>query len=112
MTLVVLQIFDVLNPSVCAGLCFVSTALLQGTVFAVTLYEYSTKKKGRIAPFHLVMLGGYLIVLAICTFVPGLNTLTGTANIPALSLLLTPIAALVYYVMYRILSAKGLNLHK
>ncbi|MBE6675350.1 MAG: cation-transporting P-type ATPase [Ruminococcaceae bacterium] len=112
MTLVVLQIFDVLNPSACAGLCFVSTALLQGTVFAVTLYEYSTKKKGRIAPLHLVMLGGYLIVLAICTFVPGLNTLTGTANIPALSLLLTPIAALVYYVMYRILSAKGLNLHK
>ncbi len=113
LALVILQIFDVLEPSTCTGLCFVSTALLQGTVFAVTLYEYSAKeKKGRIAPLHLVILGGYLIVVAICTFVPGLSTLTGTVNIPVLSLLLTPVASLVYYLMYRVLSAKGLNLHK
>lgn len=111
--LVLLQIFDVLSVDACTGLCFVSTAFLQATVFVVTLYEYSTKKKeGKILPLRLAILCGYVGIVAICSFLPGLSTLTGTVHIPALAFLMTPFASLVYYVMYRILSAKGLNLHK
>lgn len=111
--MVLLQLFDVLSADACTGLCFVSTALLQATVFAVTLYEYSAKKKkGRILPLHAAILCGYVCIVAISTFLPGLSTLTGTVHIPAPAFLITPFAPLVYYVMYRILSAKGLNLHK
>ncbi|MBQ7379172.1 MAG: cation-transporting P-type ATPase [Clostridia bacterium] len=108
-----LQVFDVISGTQCEGLCFVATYLLQGTVFAVTLHEYTAvKRKIKFSPIMLGALISYLLLLIACVFIPGLNALTGGNEIVPISLLLTPIAALVYYFLYRILTARGLNLHK
>jgi len=111
--LVILQIFGILSAQACTGIGFISCMLLQATVFAVTLREYSVKQgKGRIAPAYLAILGGFLALIALCVVIPGLNTMTGAAYVPVIMMLLTPFASLVYWSTYRILSAKGLNLHK
>lgn len=111
--LVILQIFGILTAQACTGIGFVSCVLLQATVFAITLREYSAKQgKTKLAPIHLAILGGYLALLALCCVIPGLNTMIGTADVSAISLLLTPLASLVYWGTYSLLSAKGLNLHK
>lgn len=110
---VLLQISGALSSDACTGLSFVATALLQATVFAITLHEYSAKeKKGRIKPMYFVVIGGYLMLIALCILLPGLNTLIGTTEVPKIWLFITPFASLVYFGMYHLLSAKGLNLHK
>ena len=108
-----LQIFGVIGQAEVTGLSFVSTYLLQGVVFVITLMEYAAKKeKKKASPALLSVLGGFLLMLAVCIFLPGLNTLIGTAGMAFTTLLMTPFASLVYFLMYKVLSAKGLNLHK
>ena len=105
-----LQIFDVVDPAQSVGFGFVSAYLLQGVVFAVTLREYSEKKKPHALSFISVFV--YILILCFCIWLPGLNVLTGCNEISWILLLVAPFAALIYYVTYRILSKHGLNLHK
>lgn len=108
-----LQVFDVLSSAECMGLSFVSTYLLQGTVFATTLYEYTaSEKKRKIPPAMIMAMIGYAVLLMVCILVPGLNALIGVQGMAFTTFIMTPFASIVYFIMYRILSAKGLNLHK
>ena len=109
---VLLQIFGVMDATQSAGLGFVSTYLLQGLVFAITLKEYAerSKKKFSLAKFAIIF--GYLFLLIACVCAPGFNVLTGCNAMTWLAALLAPLASLFYIVTYRILSTHGLNLHK
>ena len=105
-----LQIFDIVQITQAAGFGFLATYLLQGTVFIVTLREYTSRKK----PFvtMLISILAYIAVLAACVLLPGLNTLTGCSALTWVTALVALLAPLIYFVTYRILSKYGLNLHK
>jgi magnesium-transporting ATPase (P-type) len=108
-----LQVFGVLNAEECMGLSFVSAYLLQGAVFVITWREYTAHdKKQPLSKAMLIALLGYVAILVACMFVPGLNELVGTVNIQPMILGMSLFAPVIYYVLYRILSANGLNLHK
>lgn len=111
----VLRVTDVFTtPEQGMALAFISTFLLQGTVFLLTKREY-TKNDGRDSKggkINMLAAVGYIIILAACICLPGLDGLTAGNGLNALGLILSPIASVVYYLLYRILSAKGLNLHK
>ncbi len=108
-----LQVFDVIGSAQCAGIGFVATYLLQITVFAVTLFEYTAiDKKIKLSPVLLGALIASLLLLVAGIFIPGFNALTGCADVVPISLLIAPLAALVYLGLFKILSARGLNLHK
>ena len=111
----VLQVTNVFTtPAQCMGFAFVSTFLLQGAVFLITKREYARNdaKSGRGAKIKLLATVGYIIILAACICLPGLDGLTAGNGLNALGLILSPLASLVYYLLYRILTASGLNLHK
>lgn len=108
-----LQVFGVLNATECMGLSFTSTYLLQGAVFFITWREYSKEQnKGPLSKPMLIVLLCYVAILVLGMFVPGLNGLLGTVGIKPMILGMSLFAPVVYYVMYRVLSANGLNLHK
>ena len=111
----VLQVTNVFTtPAQCMGFAFVSTFLLQGAVFLITKREYARNdsKSGKGAKIKLLATVGYIIILAACICLPGLDGLTAGNGLNALGLILSPLASLVYYLLYRILTASGLNLHK
>ncbi len=107
-----LQIFDVVDASQSLGFGFMSTYLLQGVVCAITMHEYASDASKK--PHVSVALGIaiYILILCACTLLPGLNVLMCAGALAWIPVLLSPIASLIYFVTYRILSAKGLNLHK
>ncbi len=107
----VLQIFGIVTSTQSVGFGFVSTYLLQGVIFAVTMYEYTPRQR-KFSPIKLACVAGYLLLLLTCIFMPTLNTLTGGSTLSWQIALLSPFASLIYIVTYRILSARGLNLHK
>ncbi len=110
-----LQAFNIADASQSAGLGFVSTYLLQGVVFMITLQEYSAgnvNKKRKSAPVLLAYVSAFILLLCACVMLPGINELTGGNTLSWTVTLIAPLASLVYYVTYRILSARGLNLHK
>ncbi len=108
-----LQVFDVIDSTQCAGIGFIAAYLLQMTVFTVTLAEYTAKnKRGKPSPVLIGALIASLLLLVVCIIIPGFNSLTGCVGIAPISLLITPLAALIYFSLYQILSARGLNLHR
>lgn len=106
----VLQIFDITEPAQSLGFGFVSTYLLQGLVFVVTLREYNAQKKPSL--LTLICIAAYVLILLACMLLPGLNVLTGCTTLSWITLLASPFAAIIYLITYRILSKHGLNLHK
>ncbi len=108
---VLLQIFGVVDATQSIGYGFVSAYLLQGVVFAITIREYATRKR-KISPLMLACIVCYVLLFGACIFLPVLNTLTGGATLSISAFALAPLASLIYYVTYRVLTAKGLNLHK
>ncbi len=102
------------SPQQCMGLSFISTFLLQGTVFLVTKREYAKndRQSAKGTRIKLLVTVGYILILAACICFPGLDGLTAGNGLNALGLILSPVTSVVYYLLYRILSAKGLNLHK
>ena len=108
----ILQIFGFVDPVQSTGLGFLSTCLLQGLVFAVTLREYTSNNKKKFKSSLTITSVTFTVLLAACVLIPGLNTLTGCDTLTPPVALLTLVAPLIYFVTYRILSARGLNLHK
>ena len=111
----VLQVTGIFtSPEQCMGLAFVSTFLLQGTVFLITKREYAKNdlKNGNGTKIRILATVGYIVILAACICLPGLDGLTAGNGLNALGLILSPSASVIYYLLYRILSASGLNLHK
>lgn len=106
-----LQIFDLVQSeqSVCLG--FIATYLLQGVVFATTLREYTPHKR-KASPTILISFLSYILLLAVCVLTPGLNSLTGCHTLSYITVLIALLAPILYYVIYRLLSKHGLNLHK
>jgi magnesium-transporting ATPase (P-type) len=107
-----LQILGIVDLSQSMGMGFVSTYLLQGTVFAVTLHEYTSKGRKSL-PWSLIISAGlFVLLLGVCMLVPTFAALTGCNHHSFLSVAITFIAPLIYYFTYRILTLRGLNLHK
>ena len=106
-----LQILGVVDAAQSSGLGFLATYLLQGLVFFITLREYATKSK-RTTVILLAVAGVYTGLLASCMLIGATGSLTGAGSISLATALLSPLAVLVYWITYRILSARGLNLHK
>lgn len=107
-----LQILGIVDLSQSMGMGFVSTYLLQGTVFAVTLHEYTSKGR-KTPPWPLIISAGlFVLLLGVCMLVPTFAALTGCNHHSFLSVAITFIAPLIYYFTYRILTLRGLNLHK
>ena len=106
-----LQILSVVDAAQSSGLGFLATYLLQGLVFFITLREYATKSK-RTTVILLAVAGVYACLLAACMLIGATGSLTGADSISLATALLSPLAVLVYWITYRILSARGLNLHK
>lgn len=107
-----LQIFGVVESAQSTGLGFLSAYILQGVVFGVTLYEYTDKKNKRLSLTLFISAAVYLLLLFACMFVPVLSKLTGTDTLSWSVTAIAPIASVIYFVTYRILSKRGLNLHK
>lgn len=109
---VVLQILGLTDAAQSTALGFVTTYLLQGVVFVVTLREYAQKKKKGV---NTAMLAGvliYVVTFGACLVLPVLRGLTGCAGLSLIIPAIAALALLIYYLTYRILSASGLNLHK
>lgn len=111
---VVLQITGVIETAwQSMALAFASTYLLQGVIFLVTWREYTKgNKQKRFSGIRAAVAIGYVLLLLACLWLPGLNDLTAGANLTWLTALLAPIISAIYYLLYRLLSWRGLNLHK
>lgn len=114
LSIAVLRVTRVLStPEQAMALSFISTYLLQGAVFLITTHEYTTGTANKLpSKMRLIAIVGYICLLAACLCVPGIDELTAGADLNAVGFLLCPLATLIYYGLYRLLSAKGLNLHK
>ena len=111
----VLQLTGALKtPEQAMALAFVSTYFLQGTIFLITRKEYISSDKNRNlhSKFKLLAIIAYTFILAACLCLPKLGELTAGTSLDALGFLLSPITSVIYFALYRLLSAKGLNLHK
>ncbi len=107
-----LQIFGIVDAAHSTGIGFLSTYLLHGVVFAITLHEYTADKQKKASASIFIAIIAYIVLLIACILLPGFNQLTGGATLTWVAAMICPIASLVYFVTYRILSARGLNLHK
>lgn len=110
----VLRVTGVLStPGQAMALSFASTYLLQGAVFLITKREYTQgTASGLPSKLRLLATIGYISVLAASLCLPGLDGMTAGADLNAVGFLLSPVATLIYYGLYKLLSYKGLNLHK
>lgn len=107
-----LQVFGVVDAAHGTGVGFLATYLLQALVFMITLLEYAQIKQKR-ATVALGVLSAVCAVMFIAfTFIKPLNVFSGAGTLSFVTVLLAPLCLAVYFVMYRILSARGLNLHK
>ncbi len=107
-----LQILGIVDLPQSLSVGFISTYLLQGTAFAVTLHEYTASN--RKSPSLSVVISAVLFVLLLCAcmFVPTLGTLTGCNHQSVVSVAMSVTAPIIYYITYKILTLRGLNLHK
>ena len=106
----VLLVFGIVDAGQSSGIGFVATYLIQGLVFLMTLREYSVLTRRRTWILNAVSFA-YVILLCACALLPATGELTGAGALSPVSILLAPAAAVVYWITYRILSARGLNLH-
>ena len=108
----VLQIFELADASQSAGLGFLSVYLLQGVVFTMTLREYTAEKKKGYATALYIAVAAYLVLPVLFACIPLFNALVGLHTYSWWLVPVSAFAPLLYAVTYRILSARGLNLHK
>lgn len=107
-----LQVFGMVDAAQSTGVGFLATYLLQALVFIVTVLEYAEIKQKRAMLAFGVLAGVCAAMFVAFVFIPPLNGFSGAATLSLVTVLLSPLCLLVYFVMYRILSARGLNLHK
>lgn len=110
----VLRVTDVFDtPEQAMALAFFSTYLFQGAVFWITTREYTKGTTSKMSSkLRLLITFLFICMPAACLCLPGLGELTAGTDFNTLGFVLCPITTLIYYGLYRLLSAKGLNLHK